>query len=861
MAYNKIITSEGNVQFQTADGSIINVHPFHIYTTFNEDTVSFILIAMPKSSGLAIFTSKASDLEVDGTVYTIEQLPNALSEAFAKAGAVARYEIVDELPTSGQSNTIYLVPKEDGEGYDEYIYVNGEWELIGDTDIELDRYVDKETFSGYTADTLVLINTVSGNVITESERAISAETSLSSAIDTEISNREAADSVISGAVDTLSTNLSNEVQRAQNAESALDSKINALSGNVDDVQAEVDVLSADLEDEVSARTQADEVLDDKIDGKVVELTQAEYDSLVDKNPSVLYVITDAVEVNMNDYYKKTETSGATEIQTALDAKVNTSDFNTYSANTQTAINAKQDTLVAGSGITISGNVISAEAQPITVDNALDDSSENPVQNKALYDELRLNVTEQTETLLQWEQHDGGESTNYPSGCTKITVEVDENEMTYGAYSLNNNNYDCFGNFVIESNGGVITVSTTDCESQPTTSITYSISDNVVTIEYPTITNVTIIGTSYDNYWTIKAISETSSVTPLIDQVSANTTALGAVDSRLAEDEEVTAAGLNALNESKQDTLVSGTNIKTINNESILGSGNIDIQGGGGKELSGGTNISITTGETADTINCTLPYYIDSGNCWTIFGDSSANSNKSTGTYDSVYIGYNNEIKNTNISITRKTQKNILIGWNNKLDSYYNSSGLGFNAIIGHGNTLSGSNNIRESYVIGSYNTGHTSYEFICGWSNEVRNSCETSFGYYNNSVSASTTFGDSGNTLFSVGNGTSTSARHNAFEIRQNGDIYLTKDGQDVKLQDQLGGSSITVDTALDSGSTNPVENRVIYNKIDEVEQVTAAGLNALNDNFGGLKLVKLTQAEYNALATKDSSTLYIIVN
>lgn len=32
---------------------------------------------------------------------------------------------------------------------------------------------------------------------------------------------------------------------------------------------------------------------------------------------------------------------------------------------------------------------------------------------------------------------------------------------------------------------------------------------------------------------------------------------------------------------KQATLVSGTNIKTINNESILGSGNIEIQGGGG----------------------------------------------------------------------------------------------------------------------------------------------------------------------------------------------------------------------------------------------------------------------------------------
>lgn len=32
---------------------------------------------------------------------------------------------------------------------------------------------------------------------------------------------------------------------------------------------------------------------------------------------------------------------------------------------------------------------------------------------------------------------------------------------------------------------------------------------------------------------------------------------------------------------KQDELISGTNIKTINNQSILGAGNIDIQGGGG----------------------------------------------------------------------------------------------------------------------------------------------------------------------------------------------------------------------------------------------------------------------------------------
>ena len=43
--------------------------------------------------------------------------------------------------------------------------------------------------------------------------------------------------------------------------------------------------------------------------------------------------------------------------------------------------------------------------------------------------------------------------------------------------------------------------------------------------------------------------------------------------------QVTNSISNAIT-NKQDTLVSGTNIKTINNESILGSGNITISGGG-----------------------------------------------------------------------------------------------------------------------------------------------------------------------------------------------------------------------------------------------------------------------------------------
>ena len=62
-------------------------------------------------------------------------------------------------------------------------------------------------------------------------------------------------------------------------------------------------------------------------------------------------------------------------------------------------------------------------------------------------------------------------------------------------------------------------------------------------------------------------------------------------------------------DSKQDGLVSGTNIKTINNESLLGSGNITIQGGGGGNaewgsiggtLSDQTDLATALNSKADT---------------------------------------------------------------------------------------------------------------------------------------------------------------------------------------------------------------------------------------------------------------------
>lgn len=103
-----------------------------------------------------------------------------------------------------------------------------------------------------------------------------------------------------------------------------------------------------------------------------------------------------------------------------------------------------------------------------------------------------------------------------------------------------------------------------------------------------------------NYYIIKYDSSTSSKTKLLNGNGAYIDGLTSIThiSNNYYNKSYIDTGLS----SKQDTLVSGTNIKTINNESILGSGNINIQGGG----SGGTSTdvkingtSITSGDTAN----------------------------------------------------------------------------------------------------------------------------------------------------------------------------------------------------------------------------------------------------------------------
>lgn len=243
------------------------------------------------------------------------------------------------------------------------------------------------------------------------------------------------------------------------------------------------------------------------------------------------------------------------------------------------------------------------------------------------------------------------------------------------------------------------------------------------------------------------------------------------------------------------------------------------QGGGGKAVSGGTNISVTTGETADTINCTLPIREGSHSSkkGIIVGDSECSS---TGSY-SISFGHNADA-----------------GGSYSLCMGSNSSCKGNQSIvIGDGSSNNGS---QFTYCFGRALHPNSIYQFLEGANLHSNNAYEVAFGQYNVSSRSNDNYGYSGNTLFSIGNGydfSSTHNWHNALEIRQNGDIYIPN----------TDDTSVTGDKAY---SLYPMV------RLQDTITATAANTTAL----GGLKLVKLTQAEYDALATKDSNVLYVIV-
>ena len=116
-----------------------------------------------------------------------------------------RFNIVDELPSTGESNIIYLVPNttsSEKNVYDEYIWVNNDFEIIGSTAIDLSNYAKLDSDNIFTG--VQYFNNTNGILIDGFKVNNTLLTNWKAEID-KIDGIETDISTVEGNVNTLST--------------------------------------------------------------------------------------------------------------------------------------------------------------------------------------------------------------------------------------------------------------------------------------------------------------------------------------------------------------------------------------------------------------------------------------------------------------------------------------------------------------------------------------------------------------------------------------------------------------------------------------------------------------------------------
>ena len=369
--------------------------------------------------------------------------------------------------------------------------------------------------------------------------------------------------------------------------------------------------------------------------------------------------------------------------------VNSGDVKTQIDN---AVSGKQDTLVSGENIkTInnqsllgSGNIEIQGGNTYTAGANIDISTDNvisvtgitlPTSNTAFTNdagyvtsgEVESQITDKNYATENWVQDqvsgklDTSAFTTYTANTkTELDNKQDISGMTeYATTAFTENTYAKIGD---------IPTKTSDLTNDSGFITNADIQDFITSGDVQTQIDNSISGKlDTDAFTTYTANTKTE-----IDNAVS-----GKVDSsRVDEIEEVTASALVELHSTKQDILVSGTNIKTINNESILGSGNIVIQGGSGSDYSAGANIDISTDNVISVTGITVPTKLSELTNDEGFVNSGEVETQIT---SKGYItGYTETDPVFQASAASGITEQNITNWNNKLDSsaltpYYTSA--------------------------------------------------------------------------------------------------------------------------------------------------------------------------------------------
>lgn len=192
-----------------------------------------------------VLAGKIGALETSLTnVYTKTETDTAIAEAIAAVDHLSR-EIVQTLPENASENVIYMVLRGDGTGqdvYNEYMYINGTWEIIGDTSVDLTDYAKKEDIVVKSVSTDFTVTeagqlTLNANAKPEidgsniSNIAISNVTGLQTALDSKVAAEEGK-SLISETLITKVENLA-EIKSVSNEFTLTDGElsVNAIAAD------------------------------------------------------------------------------------------------------------------------------------------------------------------------------------------------------------------------------------------------------------------------------------------------------------------------------------------------------------------------------------------------------------------------------------------------------------------------------------------------------------------------------------------------------------------------------------------------------------------------------------------------------
>lgn len=293
-----------------------------------------------------------SDTGYSNVKFTIAQLAAKINEAITFSGleteskyivpaineikelisSIPQFDIqvVQTLPTTGVSGTVYLVPAPDGSSpnmYEEYLWINNSWEKLGSASVDLSNYYNKNQINGMLSDVFSTSESYNvGDIVIYNNYLYVCIEATSGAWDSSKWSVVKLSYIIPKDLEDLdNVNIQNPIHNQILAYDNPSGKWINKTGGGGGSSALADLTDVSLSTPDEGDSLVYNETDEEWQNKKITrtLTQAEYNALTpaEKNNGTIYLISDTnISADEVDY------SSGVSVADELDLKANTSDL-------------------------------------------------------------------------------------------------------------------------------------------------------------------------------------------------------------------------------------------------------------------------------------------------------------------------------------------------------------------------------------------------------------------------------------------------------------------------------------------------------------------------------------------------------